>query len=83
MERPSNPYGSVITYATPPLLSGYASVENQEAIEGTAAMIAERKGNGSVVLFADNPNFRGIWYGGNKLFLNSLFFSKAFEPPRD
>jgi len=83
MERPANPYASVIAYATPPLLSGYASAENQQAIEGTAAMIAERKGEGSVVLFADNPNFRGIWYGGNKLFLNTLFFSKAFEPPRD
>ncbi len=83
MQRSDNPYASVITYATPPLLSGYASPENQDALEGSAAMIAERRGRGSVVLFADDPNFRGIWYGSNKLFLNALFFSKAFEPPRD
>ena len=46
-------------------------------------MIAERKGRGSVILYADDPNFRAIWYGTNKLFLNSLFFSTAFDPPRD
>ncbi|MDH4107455.1 MAG: M14 family zinc carboxypeptidase [Gammaproteobacteria bacterium] len=81
-KRPDNPYATVIAYATPPLLSGYASEQNQSEIEGSAALIAERKGSGSVILFADDPNFRAIWYGTNKLFLNALFFSKAFEPPR-
>lgn len=80
--RPDNPYATVIAYATPPLLSGYASTRNQRAIEGSAALLAERKGDGSVILFADDPNFRAIWYGTNKLFLNALFFSRAFEPPR-
>jgi len=81
LERPSNPYATVIAYGTPPLKSGYASDTNQDALEGTAALIAERLGEGSVILFADDPNFRGIWYGTNKLFLNALFFSKAFDPP--
>jgi len=80
MERPSNPYATVIEYRTPPLRSGYASDKNKGALEGTAALIAERVGEGSVILFADDPNFRGIWYGTNKLFLNALFFSKAFDP---
>ena len=53
------------------------------AVDLAAALIAERKGDGSVILFADDPNFRGIWYGTNKLFLNALFFSNAFEPPRE
>lgn len=79
LERPMNPYATVIAYATPPLLSGYASDANQELLEGTAALIADRKGKGSVILFADDPNFRAIWYGTNKLFLNALFFSKAFD----
>lgn len=83
LERPANPYASVITYATPPLISGYASPGNLAAIEGTAALIAERRGAGSVILFADDPNFRGIWYGTNKLFLNALFFSTAFDPLPD
>ena len=35
-----------------------------------------------VVLFADNPNFRGAFYGTNKLFLNSIFFSTLFDQAR-
>ncbi len=81
LERPANPYATVIAYATPPVLSGYASEANRIMLEGTAALIAERKGEGSVILFADDPNFRAYWYGTNKLFLNALFFSKAFDPP--
>lgn len=80
LERPRNPYATVIQYATPPVLSGYASEANRIKLEGTAALIAERKGEGSVILFADDPNFRAYWYGTNKLFLNALFFSKAFDP---
>jgi hypothetical protein len=30
----------------------------------------------------DNPNFRGYWYGGNKLFLNALFFGSVIQPVR-
>jgi len=83
LERPANPYATVISYQTPPVLSGFASMENQAAIEGTAALIAERKGGGTVILFADDPNFRATWFGTNKLFLNALFFSRAFQPPAE
>jgi hypothetical protein len=82
MEATDNPYGTVIAYlADEPVLSGYVSDENRAALAGTPALIAERMGNGSVILFADNPNFRGYWYGTNKLFLNALYFSTAFQPP--
>ena len=83
LEPTENPYGVVIQYAEDPLMSGYASEENREAIATTPALIAERYGRGSVILFADNPNFRGYWYGTNKLFLNSLFFSRAFSAPAE
>ena len=83
MTRPDNPYATVIAYDELPLLSGYASTTNQEALAGAAALIADRRGEGSVILFADDPNFRAIWYGTNKLFMNSLFFSKVFQPPAE
>ena len=79
----SNPYATVVRYNNPPVLSGYTSEANQTLLQGTAALTAERMGKGSIILFADDPNFRAIWYGTNKLFLNSLFFSQAFDPPRD
>ncbi len=39
------------------------------------------EGNGKVIFFADNPNFRGTWYGTNKLFLNALFFGSHINVP--
>ncbi|MDJ0941267.1 MAG: hypothetical protein QNJ00_16015, partial [Woeseiaceae bacterium] len=80
-ENTRNPYATVIAYADDPVLSGYVSANNRDALAGTPALIAERSGAGSVILFADNPNFRGYWYGTNKLFLNALFFSRAFDAP--
>ncbi|MEM1412162.1 MAG: M14 family zinc carboxypeptidase [Pseudomonadota bacterium] len=81
MAKTDNPYGTVIAYTQQPLYSGYASESNVEALAGTPALLAERYGRGSVILFADNPNFRGYWYGTSKLFLNSLFFSTVFDRP--
>ncbi len=78
-----NPFATVIAYTDDPVFSGFVSAENREALAGTPSLIAERAGAGSIILFADNPNFRGYWYGTNKLFLNAVFFSKLFEAPND
>lgn len=78
-----NPFSTVIAYDEEPVYSGYVSASNSTALAKTPALIAERSGAGSVILFADNPNFRGYWYGTNKLFLNALFFSTLFDPPAD
>ena len=78
-----NPYATVIAYNDAPIISGYASETNQEKLKNTPALIADRRGKGSIILFADDPNFRATWYGTNKLFLNSLFFSLVFDPPRN
>ena len=83
MSATDNPFATVIAYTDDPVYSGYVSDDNRDALAATPALIAERSGNGSVILFADNPNFRGYWYGTNKLFLNALFFSKAFDAPEE
>jgi len=79
MDAAENPFATVIAYTDDPVYSGYVSDENRDNLAGTPALIAERSGDGSVILFADNPNFRGYWYGTNKLFLNALFFSRVFD----
>lgn len=73
-----NPYATVAAYGDDPLVSGYASAENKAVLAGTPAIIAESMGRGAVVLFADNPAFRGYWYGTNKLLMNAIFFSDGF-----
>ncbi|MFZ5609744.1 MAG: M14 family metallopeptidase [Pseudomonadota bacterium] len=76
-----NPYAAVAAYAARPLVSGYASAENLAKMAGTPSLVAERLGRGSVVLFADNPAFRGYWLGTHKLVMNAIFYAKAFSAP--
>ncbi|MEL6691974.1 MAG: M14 family zinc carboxypeptidase [Pseudomonadota bacterium] len=80
-EPGDNPFGLVVRYADDPLASGYASETNLERLSGKGMLVAERVGQGSVILFADNPNFRAYWLGTKRLFSNSLFFAKAFSSP--
>jgi hypothetical protein len=37
------------------------------------------EGAGRVILFGDEPNFRGTWYSTNKLFLNALFYGSLIN----
>jgi len=45
------------------------------------SLIISKIGTGRVVVFADNPNFRGTWYGTNKLFLNAIFLGNNISVP--
>lgn len=82
-DPPKNPYATVVSIPDNAVTSGFASADNQSKLAGKANVIAERLGQGSVILFADNPNFRAYYYGSNKMFLNGLYFSKAFNKPRN
>ena len=54
----------------------------EKNIKGSASLIVSSIGSGRAVLFADNPNFRGTWYGTNKLFLNAIFFGANISVPK-
>lgn len=79
---PKDPYAQVAVYTSAPLQSGYASDQRIAEIKDTPMLTAERKGKGALILFADNPNFRATYLGAEKMFLNSLFFSSAFDRSR-
>ncbi|MFQ5346297.1 MAG: M14 family zinc carboxypeptidase [Rhodothalassiaceae bacterium] len=82
LRTPANPYATVARYdPESPLVAGYASTRRQQEIAGSPMLVAERRGKGSVVLFADDPNFRAVFYGTNRLFMNAIFFSRVFAAP--
>ena len=75
-------YSSVALYSKDPHIDGYVSKNNLENnVKDSASLIVSGAGSGRVVLFADNPNFRGTWYGTNKLFLNAIFFGANISVP--
>ena len=81
--KPSkNPYSTVAKYTDTPHIDGFITDENLEKfLKPSASLIVSKAGNGRVVLFADNPNFRGSWYGTNKLFLNAIFLGQHISIP--
>lgn len=76
-----NKFSTVARYQTNPHVDGYISKENLELMKRSASIIVSKKGRGRVVLFADNPNFRGAWYGTNKLFMNAVMFGSLIKVP--
>lgn len=61
------------------LLSGFAWPEAEARLRGAAYAIDEPRGNGHVVLFADDPNFRNYWRGLEKLFTNALLLAPSLD----
>ncbi|MDG5766785.1 M14 family zinc carboxypeptidase [Balneolales bacterium ANBcel1] len=55
------------------VLGGWAGSEALELQEGALAIGNLRHGSGQIVLFADNPLFRGFWRNGELLLSNALF----------
>ena len=69
-------YNNPIKYTKKPLLSGYISEENLDSLATSVPFKVGRKGQGRIIAFTDNTNFRAFWYGTNKLLMNAIFFSK-------
>ncbi|MEO1418741.1 MAG: M14 family metallopeptidase [Bacteroidota bacterium] len=83
LQPSTSPYATVAKYTKEPHIDGYISKRNYETfLKPSASVIVSPLGGGRVVMFADNPNFRGVWYGTNRLFLNALFLGKHIRVPR-
>jgi len=74
-------YNTIAQYTASPLIGGYIHKTELKKIAGSAAVLFSPEGQGRVILFSDNPNFRGTWYGTNKMFLNALFFGSLITSP--
>lgn len=78
-----NPYATVAKYTKNPHIDGFITDKNMnDFLKKSASLIVSPIGSGRVILFADNPNFRGAWFGTNKLFFNALFFGSEISVPK-
>ena len=76
-------YLSVAIYSKNPHIDGFVSKKNMKHnIIGSSSLIVSGVKSGRVIIFADNPNFRGSWYGTNKLFLNAIFLGQNISAPK-
>ena len=80
-QNSSNPYNTVAQYTQDPVVGGYVHSSTLKKLKGTPSILVGSEGAGRVVLFADEPNFRGTWYGTNRLFLNAMFYGNLITVP--
>ena len=78
-EPAENVYATPLRYTDAPLVSGYSPRGFAESAAGSAGVIVSGKNGGRTISFTSNPNFRGFWYGGNRLLMNALLFGSTIS----
>ena len=78
-EAPSNTYSAPVKYTQSPIASGYIPRGFDQNAAGKVAVTVHQSGRGKIICFQDNLLFRGYWYGGNKMFGNSIFFTDIID----
>ncbi|RMH63739.1 MAG: hypothetical protein D6685_07510 [Bacteroidetes bacterium] len=61
----------------PTRLAGFAWPEADERLPGSVFVYEQRIGQGRVIAFAEDPNFRGYWRGADRLFLNAVLLGPS------
>lgn len=56
------------------VLDGFMLDEDRPILAGRPFVVVQSAGRGRVIYFAEDPTFRGYWYGLNLLFVNALLF---------
>ncbi|MFO7852695.1 MAG: M14 family zinc carboxypeptidase [Bacteroidota bacterium] len=78
VKKSDNVFATPAVYTEDPLLSGYSSDENIARIAGSAFCTSHAAGRGTIISIYDNTNFRAIWFGTSKIFMNAVFFGQIF-----
>jgi len=84
LARPEDdPYAVPVQYLDEDIvMAGYVSEHRQNELAGTPAVVTRRLGQGTIVLIADNPVFRGTFAGSERLVTNAVFFSSLIQNAR-
>ena len=56
------------------LLAGFAFPNTERFVQGSVYAAVENSGQGKVILFADDPLFRGFWRGPARLVSNAILY---------
>lgn len=73
-ELSSNPFSNPLIFETNNFVCGYLHDDYSNYFDNTSQIIIHNKGNGTIISFLFNPNFRGFWNGSHKFLMNGLFF---------
>lgn len=73
-------FSNVVRIDAQPVVNGYLPESLRKQAAGSVWAQVARSGEGSVVLFADDPAHRKYWLGTERLLINGLFFANHLAP---
>lgn len=76
VRKDSNAYNNPVSYTDNPLLSGFCSRQNLERVRGSSYASVH---SSRIISIYDDPNFRAIWYGTNRIFINAVCFGQILR----
>jgi hypothetical protein len=79
MEPSKNAFGNPATFTANPLLSGYITKDSLGKLRNASMVGSSSLGQGKVIGFTENLNFRAFWYGSNKMLMNAIFFGHTLN----
>lgn len=65
-------------YTPSPLLSGCISNNNLNRYSNAPGTVVFKQGEGRVIYFTDNMNFRSYWFATHKIFMNAIYFGDFY-----
>ncbi len=74
LQSSTNKFATVAQFDVRPLVSGFISHGLLNNLGRSAALLIGQSGQGTVVLFADDPVYRHHWHGTDRLLTNAIFF---------
>jgi hypothetical protein len=77
--EPKEAFVAVARFEKQPLLAGYMSTENRNHLSGKTSILIQGHGEGKLVVFSDDMNFRAFWLGTSRVFTNALYFGSSIR----
>ncbi|MDR1336401.1 MAG: hypothetical protein LBK22_06200, partial [Tannerella sp.] len=71
-----SPANTVAVYSDSPLLNGYLPKESGTAFKNSASILTVN----NIILFAEDPLFRGVWEATERTFVNAVLFGDLIRP---
>jgi len=71
----NSPFVTPARYTKSPLMAGFSDKAMVELMSQSSAVTTRKMGRGVVIGFTDNTQFRGYWYGTNKMLANAIYQS--------
>ncbi|TKB02655.1 peptidase M14 [Alteromonas portus] len=75
VEASSSPFITPARYTDEPLMAGFSDNAMVALMAESTAVTTQKTGRGVVIGFTDNTQFRGYWYGTNKMLANAIYQS--------